>query len=481
MNEGVRIKDRFGLPLSTHSQVAVDHWQEGVDRMLSQDYAPEEKLQQALDIDEGFALAHGCQAYVGMIRGDAAQAKASSDRARELAPGVSDREKQAIEAVGLWVDGKGPQSLALIREHLKEYPRDGLMSRLAQRLFMLGCSGAGVPRFPGELFDLCASIAPHCMDDWSFLSQYSFAHHETGRLDEALKLAQRSLDMRPTNAVASHSVTHVYFEKGDASSGDDFLGNWITCFDKRAPYHVHLSWHLALFRLALGHYQDAVGLYESDIRPSVVAKSPTSLSDSASLMWRLQLYGKARPPMPWEEVRDQAAPAADRNGPAFRDAHAALAFGACGDDAAMSQLVDRLGKLADQGNALAAEVTLPLVQGISAFAQENYSESVRLLEPQMMQLERIGGSHAQREVFEDTMLEAYLRAEQFDKAQDMLDERLSRRASVRDTFWLGRSQSAVGNAEAAKSAISDVLARWQDVDRASPEISNVTELANVLS
>ena len=481
MQEGTRIKDRFGLPLSTHSQVAVDHWQEGVDRMLSQDYAPEEKLQQALDIDEGFALAHGCQAYVGMIRADAAAAKASAARARELTAGISDREKQVIEAIGLWVDGKGPQSVALVREHLKDYPRDALMSRLAQRLYMLGCSGAGVPNFPGELFEMCNSIAPYCMDDWSFLSQYSFAHHETGRLDESLKLAQRSLDMRPTNAVASHSATHVYFEKGDASSGDDFLGNWITCFDKRAPYHVHLSWHLALFRLALGHYQDAVDLYESDIRPSVVAKSPASLSDSASLMWRLQLYGKTPPPMPWEEVRDQAAPAADGNGPAFRDAHAALAFAACGDDEAMGRLADRLGKLANQGNALAAEVTLPLVQGISAFAHNNYSEAVRLLEPQMKQLERIGGSHAQREVFEDTMLEAYIRAEQFDKARDMLDERLSRRASVRDTFWLGRSQSATGDAEAAKSAISDVLARWQDVDRASPEISNVTELASVLS
>ena len=480
MQEGTRIKDRFGLPLSTHSQAAVDHWQEGVDRMLSQDYAPEEKLQQALDIDEGFALAHGCQAYVGMIRADAAAAKASADRARELTPGISDREKQAIEAIGLWVDGKGPQSVALVREHLKEYPRDALMSRLAQRLYMLGCSGSGVPNFPGELYEMCKSIAPYCMDDWSFLSQYAFAHHETGRLDESLELAQRSLDMRPTNAVASHSATHVYFEKGDASSGDDFLGTWITCFDKRAPYHVHLSWHLALFRLALGHYQDAVDLYESDIRPSVVAKSPASLSDSASLMWRLQLYGKTPPPMPWEEVRDQAAPAADGNGPAFRDAHAALAFSACGDDEAMGRLMDRLGKLANQGNALAAEVTLPLAQGISAFAQGNYSEAVRLLEPQMKQLERIGGSHAQREVFEDTMLESYIRAEQFDKAREMLDERLSRRSSVRDTFWLGRSQAAAGDAETAKSTIGDALGRWQAADQASPEISNLTELANTL-
>ena len=58
------------------------------------------------------------------------------------------------------------------------------------------------------------------------------------------------------------------------------------------------------------------------------------------------------------------------------------------------------------------------------------------------QLVRIGGSHAQREVFEDTLLEAYLRAEQFDQAEAMLEERLARRASVRDTFWLGRCRRA---------------------------------------
>ena len=98
----------------------------------------------------------------------------------------------------------------------------------------------------------------------------------------------------------------------------------------------------------------------------------------------------------------------------------------------------------------------------------------------MNQLERIGGSHAQREVFEDTMLESYIRAEQFDKAQDMLDERLSRRSSVRDTFWLGRSQAAVGDGDAAKSTIGHVMGRWQVADQASPEISNLTELANTL-
>ena len=65
------------------------------------------------------------------------------------------------------------------------------------------------------------------------------------------------------------------------------------------------------------------------------------------------------------------------------------------------------------------------------------------------QLVRIGGSHAQREVFEDTMLEAYIRAEQFKKAEDMLRQRLGQRESVRDTFWLGRVQSSKDQAAEA--------------------------------
>lgn len=478
MQEGTRFKDRFGLPISTSSTTAAEYCMEGIDLLLSQNFGPEEKFQQAIDADEGFALAHAGLAWVSMMRGVAAEAKEGVGRAQSLAPGISDREKRQIEAISLWINNKGPQSLALIREHLKDYPRDTMMLRLAQRLFMQGCHSAGVPNFPEELFALCQSIEKHCSDDWTFLGSYAFAHHETGRLDEAFRLAERSLEMRPTNAVASHSVTHVFFERGDAVSGGDFLGNWLEGFDKRASYHVHLSWHLALFALAMGGYQKALDLYETDIRPSVVAKSAASLADSASLMWRLQLYGGTTPPKPWEEVRDQAAPAAGNPGPPFRDAHAALAFAAAGDQEALDRTIDGLRAAAGQGNVLVQEMTLPLVQGIAAFAEGNYSETVRLMEPPIRQLARIGGSHAQREVFEDTLLEACLRAEQFDRAEDILRERLGRRASARDEFWMGRAQAGKGDSEPAKTALREASEGWREADENSSELANLRQLAS---
>jgi len=405
--------------------------------------------------------------------------------AKSLAPGTTRREQQQIEIIDLWINGKGSKSLGLIREHLVEFPRDMLMVRIAQRLYILGCSsvGAGVGNYPQELFALMKSVAPEYGDDWAFQGQYSFAHHENGLLDDALGMAERSLNQRPTNAVASHSIAHVYFERGDASGGTEFIASWLPGFDDRAPYHVHLSWHLALFELAMGHYQRALEVYDTGIRPSVVAKSAISLTDSASLMWRLQIYGAAAPPGLMSELSIQAAPAAEQPGPAFRDSHAALAFAVASDEQSMARMMDGLQAAASNGDRLVEEVTLPLVQGISAFVHQDYVEAIRLMEPLFSldarydQLARIGGSHAQREVFEDTLTEAYLRSGQSDKAGEMIGHRLRRRESPRDLFWLARAQEAEGNKGAASSSVRQAQTYWIDADSGSKETAALSKLA----
>ena len=476
-----QMQDRYGLPLTTNSARAAECFVAGLDLLLEQNFGPEEQFTQAIEADPEFALAHSALAYMFHMRAQVAEARESAQKAQTLATGASRREQQQVEAIALFVTGQGPRSYALIREHLVDYPRDMLMLRVAQRLGVLGCSGAGIASFPAPLLALMQSVASVYGDDWAFLGQYAFVHHETGYLEEAQRLAERSLVLRPTNAVAAHSVAHVFFETGDAVHGGEFLESWLKGFDPRAPYHVHLSWHQALFQLAQGHYQRALVLYETDIRPAVVAHRAPALNDSAALLWRVHMYSGATPSFPPEEVRDLAAPAASRPGPAFRDAHAALAFAVAGDEVYMGQMIDRLQSLAAGGDVLAGEVTLPLVQGVSAFAHGAYSEAVRHLEPlftepRLDQLARIGGSHAQREVFEDTLLEAYLRAEQFDKAEAMLRARLQRRDSVRDLFWLGRAQVRSRQQEAARASFHEVAQRWQDADPGSPEGAMLTHL-----
>ena len=474
------IKDRYGLVFTTDSTVAAEHYLEGLDLLLEQGFGPDIRFQQAIDVDEGFGLAHAGLALMQMFQGNAAQAKITAKIAKDLVLRATRREQQQANAISLFVNGRGPEALALIQEHLADFPRDAIMLRVANRLYVIGCSGAGVADFPGELYAMLGGVESEYGDDWAFLGMYAFAHHEMGYLDESLRLAERSLAARPTSGVASHSVAHVFFETGDHSGGGDFLSDWLSGYDRRAPFHVHLSWHQALFELAQGRYAAAVGIYENDIRPSVLQRSAASLADSTSLMWRLRVYGGDNPPYSIDEIRDQASVAADQPGPAFRDAHAALAFAASDDEGLFKGLSDRLSESSNNGDALAREITLPLVKGIGAFAGGEYDEAVRLIEPVFPQLARIGGSHAQREVFEDTLLEAYLRAEQYDKAEEMLRARLKQRTSVRDSFWLSRVQAGSDSVSAAERSLADVKQRWQHADSNSPEMAAINRLVEAV-
>ena len=277
------VTSRNGLTISTSSPSAADLYQEGLDLVLSQNYGPEPRLRAAVEADDGFAMAHVVLAYVLNLQLDIPGARAAAEKAVELSAGASRQERQAAQYMHAFTHGKGTEAISIIHEHLGDFPTDTLALRVAQRLYMLGCFGAGVPDFPNHLMKMMTRVAPFNGEDWAFLGQYAFAHHETNQPEKAMDLATRSLEGNPQNAVACHSVTHSYFEQGDAANGGQWLADWLDGFDRRASYNTHLSWHLALFELAQGRYQQALDLYETHIRPGVKARNLANLADSASL------------------------------------------------------------------------------------------------------------------------------------------------------------------------------------------------------
>ena len=477
MTTEANFADRYGLPVTTNSQTALGHYAEGLDLALSQNYGAEEAFASAAEADEGFALAYAARAFLDFLRVNVPEARANAEKAVKLSSGLSGRERGFIDVVSKFVNGQNHAATAAVHEHVKEFPRDAMMLRLTQRLYTQGCVGIGAPDYPPRFYKLMSEAAPHYGEDWAFMGQYSWANHEVGKMEEGMDLAQRSLDLNPENGVAAHSVAHVFYEMSQDDEGGAFLSSWLEDYDRRSTYRVHLSWHQALFELAMGRYNQALGWYERDIRPSVQELKYAALADSASLVWRMKVYGDVSPQAPWSELVALAAPAADRPGPSFRDAHAALAFAAAGDEESFGRLVDGLQAMADNGDATAREATLPLIKGIGAFGQGDYAQAVRLMEPVYPQLTRVGGSHAQRLVFEDTLLEAYLRAEEFDKATDMLRERLSRRESPRELYWLARAQVAQGNSEEAQGNLSSVKEYWAEADTNTPEYARLAQLA----
>jgi tetratricopeptide (TPR) repeat protein len=432
--------DRHGLALSTHLPHAVEQYIMGLDQHLSLNAGGVEGLAAATEADPEFALGYAGLACAQWYRQDVSAAKASAGQARALAASTTPREQRHVEIVDAFVNGEALRALPLIQEHLAEFPRDSLVVHLGT---MIIASSGRVARRQ-EAYDFLARLAPVWDDDWWFLGAYAFAHHELNRLDDARRFAERSLEQRPRNAGASHPLAHVYYESNNHGAGVGFLREWIAGYDRGAPFFCHLSWHLALFELMQGNTARVLELYDTTISPAV-GHHRTTLVDSASLLWRYQLYGcEPKVDLPWEGVCDYAAKATPKPGMAFLDAHAALVFAAMDSHDAMTKLIEGLEGQAATGRPLFAEVLVPLARGIEAFGQGAYVDAIGWLEPLDGQLVRVGGSHAQWEVFEDTLLQAYLRAGRFEPAEKLLRRRLAQRSSARDIVWLEQATSYNG-------------------------------------
>ncbi|HRK19132.1 MAG TPA: tetratricopeptide repeat protein, partial [Hyphomicrobiaceae bacterium] len=72
---------------------------------------------------------------------------------------------------------------------------------------------------------------------------------------------------------------------------------------------------------------------------------------------------------------------------------------------------------------------------LPAVAAGDHRAVVTTLAPLLSEVTRIGGSNAQREVVEDTYLIALMKSGDAEAARALLDARLHRRPSGRDSRW----------------------------------------------
>lgn len=424
--------DRFGLNVTAASEEAVANYVAAVDLMLSANAGGEARLDRALAGDPDFALAHIAKARLCQVQARIPEAKDAAAKARALAGEVTPREARHIEVVALAVDGNGPGAMTLLEEHVADYPRDGLALSLALGVFgLLGFSGR-IDHHEAQLA-LLEKLAPYWGDDWWFLTYLGWARIETGDVARGAAEVERALQGNPRNAFAAHARAHGYYEAGDPERGAAFIEGWLPDYARESQLHCHISWHLALFELARGNTERAAALYANAIRPAVSLAPPLfNLADAASFLWRWRIYELGRDPGDRNEVADYARRSFPRAGIHFADVHAALVESPELTDERTDQCRARL----EAGRLPQGAVVPELCAGAAAFARGNYAKAVSRLGAAMPELPRVGGSHAQCEVFEDTYIVACLRAGESAKAAERLRMRLARRPSARDERWL---------------------------------------------
>lgn len=436
-------RDRFGLPLTTSSALAADLYGEGIDLILAGAFGGEAKIEAALAEDPGFALARVCHARNLQLKGRVPEAREMSSAAVEGSSGATRRERQHVSTIASAITGSGEEALAKVREHIEEFPRDAYVVSQANGVYgLIGFSGH-VNRNDEQLAIL-EGVARDYGDDWWFLGALSFAYNELYQSLKARPLAERAVQLREGNAHGAHSLAHVCFELGDAESGTTFLDSFIGAYDERAQLYQHLSWHNALFQLRNGNLDRALELFETHLKPGANRNAPpiNQVVDPASFLWRLNLYGFGDRATAWPELRDDTARFFQRPGVMFADVHCALAYAGAGDEAALGQWIEALRARLATGKVPGGAIVVQLAEAAAAFATADYERVVEILEPTQGEVVRIGGSHAQRELWEDTLIAAYLRSGRGEQAADLLRARLARRTSPADYGLLAEAGAA---------------------------------------
>ena len=241
------------------------------------------------------------------------------------------------------------------------------------------------------------------------LGLYAFGLEETGDLKRAEDFGREALARNPRDAWATHALAHVMETANRHEEGVAFLkstrGDWA-----HAHFMAHHNgWHLALFLIEQGRFDEVLADYDRFTAPKLADDATLDRVDASSLLWRLELAGV--------DVGDRWAPVAntwmahvDDHLLAFNDLHCAFAAARSPDPDHAARLRQSLDEYERSGSGenrqVTSEIGRRLIDGALAFAAGDYERAVDAILPVRHDAARIGGSHAQRDVINLTLIAA---------------------------------------------------------------------------
>ena len=429
-------EDLYGLPVSTPSETAARAYRRGIELMLSAWPGGSEALDLAIEADPDFALAHAARSRMHLIYGEMPSAQENAAVARRLvARSGTARERSHVEVLALTTEGQSARALEMALGHLDSWPRDALILSLPLGAFGL-FAFSGMADHDQARVDLCERHARHYGDDWWFLTYLGWSHTENGSVATGRQITERAFDRRRENAHALHALAHAMFEDGSTEDAEALISGWLPSYDHSGLMYGHVAWHQALLALEQGDTGKAGRIYFERIQPRVTQAAPlNAMTDGVSLLWRLQASGHPVPDDAWRDLADYAERRFPRAGNPFIDVHMAMLAAMTGNWTALEARTADLEARRASGRLPAGSVVTDICHAARAFAEQDFPACARILQPVTADVVRIGGSHAQREMIEDTLLIALMKSGEAARARDLLDRRLHRRPSLRDAHW----------------------------------------------
>ncbi len=368
------------------------------------------------------------------------------------------RERMHAAALSAWTRGDMDRATELWEEILLETPQDGLALRLAH--FTHFYSGDG-----RQMRDSMAAILPRWSEDhpdYGFLlGMYAFGLEESAEYAKAEAYGRRAVEINPADAWSVHAVAHVLEMTERHEDGIAWVRGLEADWSTVNNFRFHLHWHRCLYHLERGEFDEVLRIYDNQVVSDISSDFYLDICNASSLLWRLEMFGVDIGTR-WQELAEVARTHMADTDLIFVSLHYLMALIAAGDRAAADEMIGNIrawSSLDETQARICARVGVALAEGLRDARTGAYASAVTRIGRVRYQLDQIGGSKAQRDVFHMILLDAAAAGDNALKARALFAERVGQKAQSSWT-WQGYSSAleALGETAEARAAAARAAA-----------------------
>lgn len=411
--------DSFGSPTSSPAQAleGINDFCEGFVGYQSRSV----NVLQSADENPDSALAN---IYAGILwmfleRPEAPVKSAPYSERAAAAGGLNHREQGLLEMLGAWQQHDYLKVRAIADALTSDYPQDLSLLKIAQYHAFNAGDAAHMLALAQKGLPANAHLAP-------MHSMLAFAHEQSHALDEAERAACSALDIYADEPWAHHALAHVHLGRGTIAQGLKVLSQSAPSWQNLNSFmFTHNWWHVALFDIAQGDLNKSLKIYDEHCWGVQPDYSQDQIG-AVSLLARLELAGVDVGDR-WQQLRPFLETRKDDVVQPFLSLQYLYGL-AKADSPYAEDLLTLIRQQAHspvviQDTVLWQEVGIDLAEAMVAHANGLHDKAEALMAPIRGQIVRIGGSHAQRDLFDQLLLDARLRSGQWEKARKMLESR----------------------------------------------------------
>ncbi len=399
----MQYKDRLGMEYSANSENSIIQFDNFIDQYLASNKFAMPTLEALIESDAEMPMAHSLRCYMLKMAADSrftTPINTCMDTLASLSGTMNTREQMHHSALKSWVANQYTDAVKKLEELLALFPRDVLALRLTHYLHF----------YEGDNKEMCASIL-RAKKAWEesdpyygyLLGMESFGFEEYGNYEQAESAGRRAVDINKKDIWAAHAVAHVFQMQGRTGDGIPWVGGLLENWHQSNNFVFHLHWHKALFHLGAGELEEALTIYDQYLVDCIADDFYLDVCNGAALLWRLQMKG-----LPvgdrWEQLKDISTRRVMDNELVFSSLHYLMTPAILKDttttDAALEHFESWAKENTSQGNVCRL-VGLPIAQSIVEIGKGEFQGATERLAAIKDNIYLIGGSHAQRHLFDD--------------------------------------------------------------------------------